>query len=199
MAPHFCIICETLPGGGGRLKTSLRSMKTIVLSGQWNTGKSFAIFHAVKWLCEKYTGFEYQDVPFDKALYAGRKYCSEESDLRTLLNVNGKKILFCSATDDEECIMILKDILNQLAVNQLYPDILVTSCRRYDDTPYPIMIREMGWREDGKMLFDKDGHEIIQIPLLRAKYEHGLEVIDWYNELTARQLQIILELMIFDK
>lgn len=173
-------------------------MKTILLSGQWDSGKSFAIFHAAKWLYDQNNSYEKQDLPFDKALYSDRKYVSKESDLRTLFDVNGKKILFYSATDNEECIKKLKEILNQLEVNNISPDILVTSCRRYDDTPYSIMLKEMNWREEVDNLIDKEGNEIIQIPVLRVKYEWDYDgVVKWYNNLTARLLQVVLESLLF--
>lgn len=174
-------------------------MKTVCVIGQWCTGKSYAIFEAAKWLWQKNSQFELTDVPFDKELYAGREYIGEYSDLRTLFFVNGKRILFYSATDNEDCIKGLKNTLTQLSLAHASPDILVTSCRRFDDKVQKTLLDGMKWHASNNLLFDNSGNEIIQIPVLRVRHElNSQSVIEWYNSLTAHLLQKVLEMLIFN-
>lgn len=173
-------------------------MKTVCLVGQGYSGKSFAIFEAAKWLWQMNDDYEITDLQFDKALYAGSEYLPEKSDLRTVFEVNGKRILFVSATDDTKCINRLIKVLEQLSEASIIPDILVTACRRYDDSAFTTMINQMQWNVKGDKLFDNNGEEIIQIPVIYIQdIRNRDQVIKWYNHLTARLLQHILQELVF--
>lgn len=165
------------------------SMKTIILIGEANTGKSRAIFEVVKTLWNINPTYEVIGAISSPELFDGKGYAPNHSDLVTVFDVNGKRVLFVSATDDSECINRLKNTLDELAQKRYSIDILVTSCRRFDSEQFNLMVKTMNWNVRGRLLYDSGNEEIIQIPLLSVKYESAYnDVVDWYNLLSANLL-----------
>ena len=112
-----------------------------------------------------------------------------------IFNIDGKLVLFHSASDNQELIAGLKNNLARLKEEGLIPDILVTSYRRFDDPNSEFMLVALGLHREGNLIFDKEGEEVFQIPLLRVRHErkYEKEVRAWYNELTSKVLQTILK------
>lgn len=165
-------------------------MKTIVVIGAPNTGKTSVIYETVKWLWKQDPSFERKDVLSDPEYFAEIKSGAKAPDLRTVFDVKGTKVFFCSATDDVPCIERLNKCLLDLDKKNYFPDILVTSCRRFDDpVPHDKMLQEMRWESKGFEIFDSKGQRMIQIPTLAVKHEGAKsDVIAWYNVLIANQL-----------
>lgn len=158
-------------------------MKVILITGMGDCGKSFAIFHSALWLSSSYD--ECPILRYNSCL-GDSTYNPGYSDLRTLFQKEGHSVMFHSATDDAENISILKENLIDLEWKGIIPDILVTTCRRFDDDNAQTMHKTLGWKRSGHKLYNAEGEEIIQIPVLRVKYEWDKDgVIEWYNELTT--------------
>ncbi len=164
-------------------------MKTIIVIGEAKTGKSRAIFEVAKTLWNINPAYEVIGAISSPELFDGKGYAPNHSDLVTVFDVNGKRVLVVSATDDSECINRLKNTLDELAQKRYSIDILVTSCRRFDSEQFNLMVKTMNWNVRGRLLYDSRNEEIVQIPLLRVKYESAYnDVVSWYNLLSANLL-----------
>lgn len=111
-------------------------------------------------------------------------------DIRQLLEKDGVNILLHAPMDEMDCVKELIDNLEALHVAEVKVDLLITTLRRYDVKQHIDTISAMKWSQGNNVLSDSEGNEIIQIPLLRVKYEwEASQVVDWYNQRAARVLQ----------
>ena len=164
-------------------------MRTIIFTGQPNSGKTRVLFEISHWLVRD-KGYAI----IDKQLFPD-KYITEgnENDVRVLLGKEGRKVLVVSATDDENCIDILKNMIEKSDLRE--NDILLTSCRRYDDSgklrqkfskKLGFNLKQVnntysGREVPGGNISDTNGSTILEIPLVKLRYENSDEVIEWYN------------------
>ena len=117
-------------------------------------------------------------------------------DIRQLFVKDGLNFLIYAPMDDSQCVNGLKQLIDGIRQSGKKIDYLVTTLRRYDDSQHQYTLQEMGWTESGISLQDSDGQEIIQMPLLRVKYEWDKEgVVDWYGQRVAKLLQTIVEIL----
>ena len=119
-------------------------MRTIIITGGPECGKSFCIFHLVKGWVDKQVFKEKAGMlkPEDEFLYAGRKYVEGESDLCGVICMADNEhfhILIVAATDNELCMHRVKRSLKTLEEQEIVPDILITTCRRFDSQEFKMM------------------------------------------------------------
>lgn len=164
-------------------------MEILLVTGEPNTGKSGVLHDLTKWLQDDkgYTiSHTFHDHPFDSPKP------EETYDFEVLLS-SKKQILIHSATDDRECIDNLRENLDTLD-NKL--DILITTCRRFDDDTRKWQCEKMGWKPDDtegyNVLHTADGHPILEVPLIRIKYDAFEQANKWYKEHINRLVQHIL-------
>ena len=99
--------------------------------------------------------------------------------------------------DDERCVEALLKNLEALRQAGIKVDLLISTLRRRDDPQYNRTLNKMNWKELGDKLVDADGNELVQIPLIRVKYEwNHTMVVGWYNQKSARLLQILSDQLI---
>ena len=103
-------------------------MQTFIFTGQPNSGKTRVLFELSHWLVRD-KGY----VVIDKQRFPDKYFAKGiENDVSVLLGKEGRKVLVVSATDDENCIDTLKNMIEKSDLRE--NDILLTSCRRYDDS-----------------------------------------------------------------
>lgn len=118
-------------------------------------------------------------------------------NIRQLFEKEGKYILLHAPMDEERCVEALLKNLEALRRARIKVDLLVTSLRRWDYPQYNFTLKKMDWKDLGDKLVDADGDELTQIPLIRVKYEwNHTTVVDWYNQKSARLLQIMADKLI---
>lgn len=177
------------------------SMKAIIFTGQPNSGKTRVLFELSHWLVRDkgYTIIDEQLFP-DEYISNGT-----ENDVRVLLNKEGRKVLVVSATDNENCIDILKSMIEKSDLRE--DDVLLTSCRRYDDrgnlrqklsVKLGFDIRKewnkhSGSEIPGGKITDTNGNVIMEIPLVKLKHEQSDELIEWYNMRVVELSKWVLE------
>lgn len=172
-------------------------MKTILITGQGGSGKSRSLYLTANWLSNYYQ--ELSGILPKEFLFTGNTYEENGTDLKTLFRSGEKTILFHAATDDGDCIQELKTNLDSLAARKMLPDLLVTTCRRFDDENAQILLNTMEWKRKGNKVFDTEGNEIIQVPVIPVKYDRKKnEIIEWYNELTSDVVCNFIQLSLFD-
>lgn len=145
-------------------------MTTLLISGAPNSGKSMAIFNTAQHLLIK--GYkpvcDFHDVKFDPSTIG--------ADIETLFEKEGKYVLLHSATDTCQCI----DRLVENIKNCPHPiDVLITTCRR-DNPERQYLCDQMHWT-NGDILRDSSGCNILQIPLVRIKYDYTNARLAWYH------------------
>ena len=122
-------------------------MRTIVITGVPNSGKSFCIFHLAKWLVDE-KGFKADTGRLEYEFpYYGQKYVPTETDICCVFCNETTKLLLVAATDDENCIKRVKDSLRTLEMQGDVPDILITTCRRFDSLDFKMMCSIMEWKQ----------------------------------------------------
>lgn len=168
-------------------------MDILLVTGEGNTGKSGVLHDLTGWLLESPQGYTvnrtFHNHPFTSP--------KPEKDYDVEVLLSGKKrILVHSGTDDDECIKPLCENLDTLANEGNLPDILITTCRRPDDDTRKYLCSRMGWTPatptDYDVLNDLDGHPILEIPLIRIKYDAFEPVNSWYKEHINRVVRHIL-------
>ncbi|WP_294597619.1 hypothetical protein [uncultured Rikenella sp.] len=169
-------------------------MEILLVTGEHDTGKSGVLHDLTKWFQDEkgYTiSHTFHDHPF---VFPKPE---EEYDFEVLLS-GKKRILIHSATDDCTCISNLCDNLATLKQEGNSPDILITTCRRFDDDTRKCQCSRMNWKPDDiekyNVLHAENGDPILEIPLIRIKRENDKDsVAKWYHEQINRLVQHILQ------
>ena len=177
-------------------------MKTIVLVGVPDVGKSYCVYELAAWLsCNGWK--DVSDLLYEKCLWTGAPFVAMQNrrdgseNIRQLFEKEGKYILLHAPMDDERCVEALLKNLEALRQAGIKVDLLVSTLRRLDNSQYNRTLNKMNWKELGDKLVDADGNELVQIPLLRVKYEwNHTTVVGWYNQKSARLLQILADKLI---
>ena len=150
-------------------------MEVLIISGREKSGKSEIICKIANWLVReknaKYT---------DMTGYGKYTVYKPDTnvDMRTILELNGKKILIHSATDNKLRIRELEEALS--SNNDI--DILITSARSFDESERNILVEEIGWIQKDYSIFDKNGKELIEIPLIHISFKKVRNRInEWYK------------------
>ena len=165
------------------------NMKTIIFTGQPNSGKTRVLFELSHWLVRD-KGY----VVIDKQRFPDKYFAKGiENDVSVLLGKEGRKVLVVSATDDEECIVVAKKMIDKSDMSE--DDVLITSCRRYDDKDnlrqkfadklsFDLRQEKTGFPDKvipGGTLVDIRKQTILEIPLIKLKYESTDDPIQWYD------------------
>lgn len=163
-------------------------MKHLLFSGSASCGKSELVYRTVEWLTTQ-RGYKIIRTFHDMEYKTPR---TDNCDMEVLIEKDGRHILAHSATDDSSCIARLKENLGKLAVENIEPDILLTTCRRPEDTARKELCDSMGWHIAGDAILDRKGETIPEIPLLRIRYENYDSANKWYKLHLGRLAQTIL-------
>lgn len=176
-------------------------MQTFIFTGQPNSGKTRVLFELSHWLVRD-KGY----VVIDKQRFPDKYFAKGiENDVSVLLGKEGRKVLVVSATDDENCIDILKNMIEKSDLRE--NDILLTSCRRYDDSgklrqkfseKLGLNLKQVnnmysGREVPGGNISDTNGSTILEIPLVKLRYENSDEVTEWYNMKIVELSKWVLE------
>lgn len=176
-------------------------MQTFIFTGQPNSGKTRVLFELSHWLVRD-KGY----VVIDKQRFPDKYFAKGiENDVSVLLGKEGRKVLVVSATDDENCIDTLKNMIEKSDLRE--NDILLTSCRRYDDSDNlrqkfseklgfdirKVWNRYSGSEIPGGNITDTNGNVIMEIPLVKLRYEQTDELTEWYNMRVVELSKWILE------
>lgn len=166
-------------------------MEILLLTGERNTGKSGIVYDIADWL-QRSRGYTI-DRTFNGNSFIVPKP-ADNCDIEILLT-GKKQILLHAPTDDEMCIDNLCNNLEALANDNISPNILITTCRRFDDQMRRYECGQMGWvpaTSTYDLLNDSHGHPILEIPLLRIRYDAFDPVNAWYKAHINRNVQQIL-------
>lgn len=168
-------------------------MEILLITGGCGTGKSETIYDTVDWLRthKEYIIEEtFHNIPFHRPKTSGMLDCEV-----LLKGSNGKTILVHSATDNEICIDKLVENITYLSVKGETIDVLIVSCRRFDDPMRAVLCTAMGWSltPAGYPILDGSGKPVLEIPLLRIRYDSFAPVNGWYKDRTYHIVHHILE------
>ena len=173
-------------------------MKTIVLTGAPEVGKSYCIYKLAGWLSRN--GWKDNPDIADGCKWEGLDFKTAQqnykADISQLFTKSGFNILLHAPMDTPGCVGKLVEFFRKLCHTGKKVDLLVTTLRRYDDLQHNATLNAMGWTENDIILADENGEEIIQIPLLKVKHEstdNKVEVIERYNKTASRLLQNIVD------
>ena len=169
------------------------NMETLLITGGPNTGKSTLIREVTEWLISdrKYHVVEENDVE-------DWSYSDKSLDFSMLITNNQKNILIHSATDDEFCIEKLTEFIEKVKLRDINIDILLTTCRRYDDEYRQYMCQRMGWTNiDGNEILDNN-RPVIEIALHKIRYDNFEKTERWYKLHMGRIAKHILSLSPYD-
>ena len=107
-------------------------------------------------------------------------------DIRKVYKKGTTVFYLHSDMDELNCIIALQDNLSKLASKGIKVDMLITTCRRFDDSMHNTTLQIMNWSEREGELFDCQGQKIIRIPLIKAKYsDNNKAVIEKYAQCAA--------------
>lgn len=150
-------------------------MEVLIISGMEKSGKSEIICKIANWLVEEKNAKYTNMTGYGK--YAVYKP-NTNVDMRTIFELNGKKIFIHSATDNELRIRELREVLS--SHNDI--DILITSARSFDGPERTTLVKEIGWIQKEYAIFDKNGKQLIEIPMIHISYGNVRNKIKgWYN------------------
>ena len=150
-------------------------MEVLIISGREKSGKSEIICKIANWLVREKNA-KYTDMT-GYGKYTVYKP-NTNVDMRTILELNGKKILIHSATDNE---IRIDELVNEVRENGNI-DILITSSRSFEEKERKLLVEKMDWTQKEYEIFDKRGIPIIEIPMIYISRKKIFgEIDDWYK------------------
>lgn len=135
--------------------------KTLIISGCPNSGKNYIIFALRDYLIQC-KGFQIQTTFTDSSF--------EISML--LRSADGKTVLVHSATDDEECVHILRKALEDSQVSVGDIGLLITSCRAPGDGLRRKTVSALGLSmslNEADIFDSSEKNTVLEFPLVRMR------------------------------
>lgn len=155
-------------------------MEILLVTGAPDSGKTSTIYDVIDWLRSR--GWHIVRAFHNQPFFSPKRLGMQDCEV-LLCDARGRKVLIHTATDDGDCVNALKANIDDVGSANI--DVLITSCRRFDDWMRGNMCTILGWSKssNGNSIFDSAGRPILEIPLLRVKYESNqTAVVDWYQE-----------------
>ena len=168
-------------------------MEILLITAGRSCGKSEVIVRTAGWL-QHTEGYRIVRT-FHSASFLPFVPGTSVRDCEILLEKNGKYVLVHAATDDAKCVGRLHDNLDLLATEGTRVDVLLTSCRRFDDPMRRTMAGIMGWSGSlsWNVLSDTLGRPIQEFPLLHIRYDHFPSVDAWYKLHACTSVRLLLK------
>lgn len=168
----------------------IKRMKVFLITGGPNTGKTTLIRSIAEWLLSS-------DLKYTKVRESNTcswDFMTPNSDFSIMVSNRERNILIHSATDDSFCMNALKEFLEALKSESIDIDILITTCRRYDDNLRTEMCKKFGWTsKEGYELLDCDNEAIMEVPLHHIRYDNFETTYRWQKLHMERIIKRILQ------
>lgn len=161
-------------------------MRYFIVSGAPSTGKTTTLNAICGWLLDR--GYVGEDVGSDDKKYVPITSCLVQNvgDFSYMLHKGDLGILVHSATDDEENINILDTLIREYK-----PDIVITSCRDYLDSPRQYLCQTLGFTND--YVLDRKNEHVREFPLAKiTRRRNWSEPYIWYFNTTTDIIKTML-------
>lgn len=162
------------------------SMHYFILSGAPSTGKTSTLNAICGWLQTR--GYSGRDVNPDGRVYIPVTTCPAPSmsDFSYMLHKGSLGVLVHSATDDRYNIDILADLIQNLK-----PDVVITSCRDYLDWPRQYLCQTLGLTDD--YVLDRKNPQVREFPLAKiTRRKNWNDSYIWYFNTTTNIIENML-------